>query len=475
MEGFLLIDIGTGSTRVRLSSLTGEVIADDSFINEPLLDRSRTDRERWDAFYREFMDSVEKLIHENPRIAVQSMAIDSARQSFAGIDLDGQISTLFLNTDNASKEVVDRIRDTTKLDFFKITGKPLTEDFLAPKLVERKENRGLEDLDGVVGFAEALAGKLTGHFVCEASQMTESLLYDVRNQCLSEEILDALDIPRRLFPMMRKSGERIGTVSSEICVTLGIPPFDVILAGADTQVGLTALALPVGEIAIIAGTTSPIVYRTDCFDVEAYSGFWIDADTDGEHLFVESNPGIAGLNYQRYKNAFLPHRTYEEIEENAEERVGKVTAFLTSQGTKDHQTDPKGAFFTKAPLGADIGPEDFAVAILADHAASLSEAFHRLARSTKHKGPIWIAGGSFRSRALTQWVSDLTGRELIRIEGMDELTLRGLLAICQKQRGVFPKKLEITECIVPREDSAILRERSRRAALQEKMRKEKTV
>ena len=55
--------------------------------------------------------------------------------------------------------------------------------------------------------------RLSGELSAEPSNATESMLFDLRRRCWSEEILSTFDIPRGILPPVRRSGERVGALT----------------------------------------------------------------------------------------------------------------------------------------------------------------------------------------------------------------------------------------------------------------------
>lgn len=67
-------------------------------------------------------------------------------------------------------------------------------------------------------------------------------MLDIQQRDFSPQILQATDIPRRLFPRLVEAGEQIGTLQNSAAAMLGLPVgIPVISAGHDTQFALLAL------------------------------------------------------------------------------------------------------------------------------------------------------------------------------------------------------------------------------------------
>src|SRR4030042_1085294 len=109
---------------------------------------------------------------------------------------------------------------------------------------------------------EWLTFRLCGEAVTEPSQAAESLLFDLAQRAWAWDIIDSLDIPRRLLPEVLASGGRAGRLRAEAAEALGLRPSSRIvvgIGGADPQCGLLAVgAGEAGQAAASAGTTTPV-------------------------------------------------------------------------------------------------------------------------------------------------------------------------------------------------------------------------
>ena len=71
--------------------------------------------------------------------------------------------------------------------------------------------------------ADLLGYFLTGEMSLEYTSFATTQLYDIKNRCLSEEILSALQITPSVFPKTEMTGTVKGYLSEEVCRLTGIP------------------------------------------------------------------------------------------------------------------------------------------------------------------------------------------------------------------------------------------------------------
>ena len=84
-----------------------------------------------------------------------------------------------------------------------------------------------------LAISDWLAFRLSGEIATEASQACETALLEVGRARWSEEMIDALELPRRLFPELRAAGSRLGSLRADAAEALGLPEgIPVAVAGA---------------------------------------------------------------------------------------------------------------------------------------------------------------------------------------------------------------------------------------------------
>ena len=106
MEHYLLVDLGTGSTRAALVTSSGEILAIRSFLNRYYRDEAYPDAqyflpEEWEA---DLLRCCRELHAEQPEIRVRCVSSAGARQSIVLIDGEGRAFYGLPNIDNRGRE-----------------------------------------------------------------------------------------------------------------------------------------------------------------------------------------------------------------------------------------------------------------------------------------------------------------------------------------------------------------------------------
>ncbi|MBQ9663915.1 MAG: carbohydrate kinase [Oscillospiraceae bacterium] len=440
MEHYLLIDLGTGSTRAALVSSAGEIVGIRSFMNRYYRDGAYPDAqffipEEWEA---ELKRCCLALHAEHPDIRVRCVSAAGARQSIVLLDGDGKAFYGLPNIDNRGREFMGEIGNTEHI--YERSGKWVTEDFCAAKLLGLRKRR--PELYGRIRTVLSLSGYIawifTGKAVFEPSQACETQLYDLETKDWSDELCMAYGIDRGLLPSLSMAGESVGAISPDLREDLEMEEDACfIIGGADTQCGLLQTGIQPGEIAVVSGTTTPITALVDHKFYDPRQRVWTDANLGADGYLIEMNPGVTGLNYQRIKDVLCPDLSYEELERAyAAKRDFTATASFSSLLFYEKRSLRQGGFFLRSPWPDDMDRIDLMWAALADTACATYEQLWRLCELCGYqKGYVLACGGGFRSGTLCQMLADLSGLELRLRPGFEQATLLGLTVLCSRALG----------------------------------------
>lgn len=107
--------------------------------------------------------------------------------------------------------------------------------------------------------------RLTGQLCIDPSNAAMRQLMDIEAQRWDPRILDEINLPESLLPTIRKSGERIGTLTPTAAADLGLDPsVEVILGAHDQYCGaIGAMALDPGDIVLSTGTAWALLATVD--------------------------------------------------------------------------------------------------------------------------------------------------------------------------------------------------------------------
>lgn len=436
MKNYLVIDIGTGNSRVAIAGADGTIYGMKHTENQYFRDEAYPDAQYFKPqdWERKFFQMAKELLGEFPDIHIDAITASGCRQSTVFLGKDGNAVYGIPNMDHRGKEYLKEI--SKKQMIYEKTGRWVST-FPAGNLYGLKRRRGelYEKIDKFTSLSEWVGFMLTGNLVMEFSLACETQLLDIGKKCWSDEIFEIYGLSKRLTPELLAGPGTLGNITEEGKKRLGLP-YDVpfIVSGADTQNAVIGAGGEVGDVTVISGTTSPLFFSVKEKYYDRQERCWVDLNIGGENYFIETNPGVTGLNFQRIKNLMFSDVSYEDLDRKlmAMEHA-KMTASFTTLLFDTGEHIKRGGFLTGAPWNQEIGRYDFMAAAAADIACALYRNYNKLTELAAHKKDyIRGCGGGFQSEFLCQTLSDLTGKDLILPKGFSQASLLGCVKLMNR-------------------------------------------
>ena len=445
MKHYLMVDLGTGNTRVAVTDSAGKILALRTFTNTYYRDNAYPDAQfflpqEWEELILKCCDELHK---ELPDIKINAVSSASARETIVLLDKEGHAFFGLPNIDNRGRDYMDEIEG--KEEIYHMSGKWATDDFCAAKLYGYRKLYP-DDFDSI-GSILSLDGWIglifTGRLSFEPSQACETQLYDIGKKCWSAELCSRFGFKMDMLPPLASAGSVMGPVLCSLIKRFEFAEDAVfVTGGADTQSALHQTGIKKGEVAVVSGTTTPVVTLIDSKYYDPQQRVWTDSNFGADGYVIEMNPGVTGLNYQRFKNNICPDISYEELEKAyGKKKEFACTASFSSLLFYEQRSLRKGGFFMASPMNDQFDRIDMAWAVIADIACSIYEQLYRLTELTGfEKNYILGCGGGFRSGTLCQMLADLSGYELRIRPGFEQATINGLVALCNSALGLEENK-----------------------------------
>ncbi len=148
--------------------------------------------------------------------------------------------------------------------------------------------------------------RLSGERACEPTNASETCLYDLHTGRWALDLVGTLGLEPSLLPPILPAGSRLGAVSVEAAGETGlVAGTPVAVGGADTQCGLLGSgAIAEGDVAAVAGTTTPVQLVTAAPAIDPQERLWTGAHVVPGTFVLESNADYTGSVYQWYRDAF---------------------------------------------------------------------------------------------------------------------------------------------------------------------------
>jgi len=290
-----------------------------------------------------------------------------------------------------------------------------------------------------LSLSDWLGHRLCGELACDPTQASETLLCDLATRDWAWDLIERLELPRRLFPPVREPGSLLGDLSEPAAADLGLRPgTPVAVGGGDTQCGLLgAGVVRAGEIGIIAGTSAPVQQVLDRAVLDDEGRLWSAHHIIPGHWVLESNAGgmgtaaawVAGLLYPD-----APHPIVHLFSEAAASPpgAGGMMSTLGAEVMNARQLELPVGNLTLSYMSGGDSPErrrNLARAIVEGLAFALRANVEQIeAASGVRASRLRMAGGLSRSAFFTQLVSDVLDRP-VEVVVNPEATALGA-AIC---------------------------------------------
>lgn len=434
----LIIDIGTGSTRVAAVSCRGAILNIKSFKNSFYVDDEYNDAKYFipNELKQNIFLGVKELSSDLKSCKIRYISSSSARESFVLLDANGNDFYGLPNVDNRGKDWLSSIPDKDYIE--KVTGRPLTEDFGAMKLYGFKQKREnyYHSIDNIISLSDWIGYILTGKVEIELSQACETQLFNIYSKKWDTRVCEDFGLDESILPSIVTTGT-IHEILPEMKSIFNLDSeCSYVVGGADTQLAARGMNLSSSDIGLISGTTSPVVkYKTSIpnYEKNREFNFWCSCNLGGKGYQIETNPGVTGLNLQLAKEKLLPDATYESINQYVMDNYEdlKCVASFTSQSPYKNISFPNGGFLMTVPFHQEIGNEDLIHAMVADIAFSIAFKIRQNEVLSQTNSPYIVgAGGGLRMDCLCQMVADLTDKKLILKENYDEASIIGAAMTC---------------------------------------------
>ena len=412
----LCFDLGASSGRAMLAKLSGGKIALQEvhrFKNPHIIcDGLRC----WDisTIYGEIKKG---LVLAHNAGGFDCIGIDTWGVDYGIIGSDGQLLALPVHyrdsrTSGITTEA-DRLLGLKQL--YALTGTQVMEINTAFQLLADKQSRPelLENGCAMLNIPDLLGFMLTGNKSAELSIASTTQLLDPVTHTWSDKVIDAMGLPRKLFPEIIMPGQVKGQLSEDLCRELGIPSARVIaVCGHDTQ--CASFTVPVNSLFLSCGTWSLLGTVTDspCLSSEAFRLELTNETGFGGKINLLKN--ITGLWLVQETKAFLESGgddvSFEQLESLAENSrfCGLIDPDCPEFSSPGNMPEKIRHFCRMTGQDVPEATGDIMRCIYMSLAMKYRLAAEQISRLTGKAFPrICIVGGGSRSRLLCQFTADV--------------------------------------------------------------------
>jgi len=268
----LAIDVGTGSVRAALITLTGETVAFSAQEHDQLVPQFGWSEQRpaswWEGAVASVRTVLDKIDHASDRVA--GVAACGQMHGSVLIDDDGRLvlDRVPLWNDKRTRETVEefqRAHDSKRL--LPMVGNPPTVAFAAFKLkwIKRHEPKAYEAARTLLMPKDYINFRLTGARAIDFSEASCNYLLDIGRRVWSEEIVNLLELDPRKLPPLKEAAEVLAAVSRDAARETGLLEGTPVIVGAgDYPVSLLGSGvIRAGMGSDVTGTSTLITLMTE--------------------------------------------------------------------------------------------------------------------------------------------------------------------------------------------------------------------
>ncbi len=458
MKKVLSFDFGASSGRAMLAEYDGEKITMEEihrFSNDTVTVNGTM---YWDILrlFFEIKTGITKAVVKG---GFDAIGIDTWGVDFGLVDRHGRLISNPVNyRDRRTEGMIEKVFETvSREELYSVTGTQIIRINTLYQLMYLKlyEPEQLENAQKLLLTPDLFAYMLTGEMKAEASIASTTNLYDAVKRDWSFELIDKLELPRRLFPPIVRAGEVYGLLSDDICEELGCKKVPVIaVAEHDTASAVAATPSDSDDFVYIScGTWSlfgieckePILteeaarlnftneggYNNTVRFLKNIMGLWLIQESRRQWRREGEDVGFDQL--EREALGAKPFQCFIDVDDPAFETAGNLPRRVREFCTRTGQYVPE----TRGEVMR---------CIYESLAMKYKYTFNMLSRISGRKYKrINILGGGIKDKLLCQMASDACRVEVLA--GPSEATVMGNIAVVYAALGEIKDFAEIRKAV----------------------------
>ena len=302
-KNYLIFDFGASNGRAAVARFDGQKFDLETthrFDNRPVYAAGTL---YWDILrlYSELKMGLQYSVRKYKNII--SMGLDTWGADFGFIDKNGKLisNPVHYRDEKRSNDANKLYKIISREELFKLTGAMINPIFDLFHLYSLKLQHATEfvNRDKFLTIPDIFNYFLTGETYNEYTRLTNSIMYNQKEKKWEDRIFDKLGLTKDIFPEIIMPGEKIGSISGDVCTELEIETMPVIAPVThDTPSAVAGIPvagknknwafISMGTWCIIGQETkSPIInYET------MKAGFSNEGGAEGLNLFVKNITGL---------------------------------------------------------------------------------------------------------------------------------------------------------------------------------------
>lgn len=406
---YLAIDLGT--TGCRSIIFDGELKEISSSYKEyPLITNGGFVEQNADLWWELTLKTAQSAISKSNVSSKEIDGISISSQGISVVPVDEKCNPMcnaisWLDT-RAGAEAEQLKNDFGEDKIREITGKPCDSVYTLPKILWLKKNKPeiYRKAYKLLMPLDFLTAKLTGNFITDHSMASGTLMYDLKNACWCNEILDRYDIDTEKLPKLLYTGENAGVILPEIRNMLGLKDNCIFAVGAqDQKCAALGAGLDEDSITISLGTAAAVTKLWKELNNSVIQNVTWCGYIKPQCWVTEGVVATAGTCLRWIRDTFYKDEKYSVIDKEAENAIkcGNTLTFLPFMSRQ-------GAFYG---VSLSNTRANFAASVMEGVAFEIRALLESMS-AYESKQKIILFGGGAKSDLWCQIISDVTGMEI---------------------------------------------------------------
>jgi len=265
------IDLGTSSLKTIIVDEAGTVRAQSSKVyqfDSPSIGYAEQDVEVW---WSACCECIRGALRDFDRPSSDVVAVSFSGQMHGVVLLDDGLRTIrpaILHCDARSGKQVRHIKSVlAEAGLLESLLNPVYTGFLLPSLLWVRDNEpeGYGRVRHAILPKDYLKLKLCGEIVSDFSDASATLAFDIRRGRWSTEVLEALGVPKSIFPECSDSYRAIGAVTDEVARGTGLAAGTIVVNGGGDQT-MQAIGngvIRAGQATVNIGSSGQVCFQSD--------------------------------------------------------------------------------------------------------------------------------------------------------------------------------------------------------------------
>jgi autoinducer-2 kinase len=386
---------------------------------------------------------------------IVSVSSTSMREGNVFYDREGKELLAVPNLDARAYKEAEEVQDTLGEAIYLASGHWPSAIFLASRLkFLRKQPALFERIKKVSMINDWLLYKFSGVLATEPTNGCETTLFSLKERNWSDELIEEFRFDRSLFPEVRECGTPLGQVTSAASRKSGLRESTLVVVGAaDTEAAVAGCGLfESGNVAAIAGTTTPIQAVTDVPILDEKRKTWTCCHVLPDRWTVESNAGATGLVFKWWSEMTgmtFPKLDEEVVKEKPVPGSVKVNIGATLMNAK-HPHPVSGGI---QGLSSWTPRVEVTLGILEANCFSVKANLEQLESVLGRRfAELYFCGGASNSKLWRRLQASILGRTIVSFN-IGEATGRGAAMLSAVVSGEFSNLREASGYFVKRNSS----------------------